>query len=170
MSERRPARPTASAPAAVALTFGRAADAPRRDEAQLAMTPMIDVVFLLIVFFMCTQFRTHEGELLAKLPPRSGLVRNARVVDQEDLPTARIYVSQGIGGPRYVLNGATLETPDRLFPALAALRDRTENLEAVLDGDDDLPFERFLFAFNECLRAGIRDVSFVRPQVPTPED
>ena len=44
-----------------------------RDEARLDMTPMIDVTFLLLVFFMCTlQFKTLEGKLSAYLPKEVG--------------------------------------------------------------------------------------------------
>ena len=44
-----------------------------RDEDRLDMTPMIDVTFLLLVFFMCTlQFKTLEGKLSAFLPKDVG--------------------------------------------------------------------------------------------------
>ena len=45
----------------------------RRSETRIDMTPMIDVVFQLLVFFMCTiQFRTLEGRLSAYLPKGVG--------------------------------------------------------------------------------------------------
>jgi len=137
----------------------------------LAMTPMIDVVFLLIVFFMCSQFRTLEGELLAKLPVRGGVVPGARVKPDRQPPRAAIYVAQQADGPVvYRLNGVPLAGRDRLLPALVALRGEHPDLEAVLDGPDGLRFEHFLFAVDACLRAGIANVNLVRPKVPTPED
>ncbi len=43
------------------------------DECQMEMTPMIDVVFLLLTFFMCTlKFKTLEGKLAAYLPKEAG--------------------------------------------------------------------------------------------------
>lgn len=162
--------PATSPAPALAGAFLRSHLLPHRIQATLRMTPMIDVVFLLIIFFMCSQFRTHEGELLAKLPPRDGIVQGAEVRDEPTPETVRIYVSRTAAGVRYVLNGAPLAAPDRLYPALAALRQRRPDLQAILDGDDDLHFQHFLLAFNECLRAGIARVSLVRPKVPTPED
>ena len=154
-----------------ALDFGAAQAGREPPIPTLVMTPMIDVVFLLIIFFMCSQFHTLEGELLAQLPERGGVVPGARVRPDRQPPTARIYVSrQRAAGVVYHLDGAALAGRDRLFPALLALRQDHPDLEAVLDGDDDLPFEHFLFALDECLRVGITHVNLVRPKVPTPED
>ena len=45
-----------------------------REESKLVMTPMIDVTFLLLIFFMCTiKFKTLEGKLSAFLPPDVGV-------------------------------------------------------------------------------------------------
>ena len=44
------------------------------DECELQMTPMIDVVFLLLIFFLCTiKFKTLEGKLAAYLPKDVGV-------------------------------------------------------------------------------------------------
>jgi len=43
-------------------------------ESKLDMTPMIDVTFLLLIFFMCTlKFKTLEGKLSAFLPKDVGV-------------------------------------------------------------------------------------------------
>ena len=45
-----------------------------RDECELEMTPMIDVTFLLLIFFLCTiKFKTLEGKLNAFLPKDVGV-------------------------------------------------------------------------------------------------
>ena len=45
----------------------------QEEEHRLVMTPMIDVTFLLLVFFMCTiKFKTLEGKLAAYLPKTNG--------------------------------------------------------------------------------------------------
>jgi biopolymer transport protein ExbD len=44
------------------------------EEHKLDMTPMIDVTFLLLIFFMCTlKFKTLEGKLAAYLPKDVGV-------------------------------------------------------------------------------------------------
>jgi len=46
------------------------------DRHRMEMTPMIDVTFLLLIFFMCTlQFRTLEGQLHTHLPKDIGAGR-----------------------------------------------------------------------------------------------
>ena len=150
---------------------GAGRDGHRATQPTLAMTPMIDVVFLLIIFFMCSQFRTLEGELLARLPERSGLVPGARVRPGHRAALARIFVSRTpAGGARYLLDGQVLPSPAGLYPRLLALREVHPDLEAVIDGDDDLPFGHFLFALDQCLRAGITKVNIAAPRVPVPED
>ena len=43
-------------------------------DADIDMTPMIDVVFLLIIFFLCIDFKTLEAKLPAYLPKDKGPV------------------------------------------------------------------------------------------------
>jgi len=44
------------------------------DDCEMEMTPMIDVTFLLLIFFMCTiKFKTLEGKLSAYLPKDVGV-------------------------------------------------------------------------------------------------
>ncbi len=44
------------------------------DHCELEMTPMIDVTFLLLIFFLCTiKFKTLEGKLSAYLPKDVGV-------------------------------------------------------------------------------------------------
>ena len=46
----------------------------QKEKAELEMTPMIDVTFLLLIFFMCTlKFKTLEGKLAAYLPKDVGV-------------------------------------------------------------------------------------------------
>jgi len=43
------------------------------EKIEMDMTPMIDVTFLLLIFFMCTiKFKTLEGKLAAYLPKGEG--------------------------------------------------------------------------------------------------
>jgi biopolymer transport protein ExbD len=54
-----------------------------KDKAELSMTPMIDVTFLLLIFFMCAcKFKTFEGKLAAYLPKDKGL-QNYKIEEQE---------------------------------------------------------------------------------------
>ena len=58
-----------------------------REECEMQMTPMIDVVFLLLIFFMCTlKFKTLEGKLSAYLPKDVGVNQmDAEPIEKVDI-------------------------------------------------------------------------------------
>lgn len=59
------------------------------DECELEMTSMIDVVFLLLIFFLCTlKFKTLEGKLAAYLPKDVGV----NTSDAEEIEKVEIVV------------------------------------------------------------------------------
>lgn len=52
----------------------------------LNMTPIIDITFLLLVFFMCTlKFKTLEGRLVSYFPTERGMARSQITPVAEDL-------------------------------------------------------------------------------------
>ena len=55
-----------------------------QEEAVMDMTPMIDVVFLLIIFFLCIDFKILEAKLPAYLPKDKGS-QDTQVEPQEQL-------------------------------------------------------------------------------------
>jgi len=69
----------------------------QNEEHKLEMTPMIDVTFLLLIFFMCTiKFKTLEGKLAAYLPKDVGV--NAS--DAEPKEKIDIYLRLDNSGTR----------------------------------------------------------------------
>ena len=90
------------------------------DEARLEMTPMIDVTFLLLVFFMATlQFKTLDGKLAAYLPKEAG----SCWTEPEPSIDVRIFASeQGVSysvGPKKVSTMETLRTLLQRYQAQA---------------------------------------------------
>lgn len=74
-----------------------------QEEVKWDMTPMIDTVFLMIIFFVCIDFKVLESKLQAYLPKDSG-TRAAIAEPREQLPV-RIYV-ESPGVPEYPSGGA----------------------------------------------------------------
>ena len=55
------------------------------EKADMDMTPMIDVTFLLLIFFMCTlHFKTLEGMLQSYLPKDQGMQKTNPVRDPQE--------------------------------------------------------------------------------------
>ncbi|MEZ6017954.1 MAG: biopolymer transporter ExbD [Planctomycetota bacterium] len=64
------------------------------EDCKLEMTPMIDVTFLLLIFFMCTlKFKTLEGKLSAFLPKDVG------VNQSEAEPKEKIEIRMDVKNP-----------------------------------------------------------------------
>jgi hypothetical protein len=76
------------------------------EEIEIPMTPMIDVTFLLLIFFMCTlQFRSLEGKLSAFLPKDVGVTNQ----NQEERPEEIEIVLEVIDpGTRLALDGSAI--------------------------------------------------------------
>ncbi|MEM7204254.1 MAG: biopolymer transporter ExbD [Planctomycetota bacterium] len=70
------------------------------EQAEMNMTPMIDVVFLLIIFFLCIDFRILEAKLPAWLPEDVG-THSTDVEPQEKLQIEIVCSSRGEEVPRY---------------------------------------------------------------------
>jgi len=65
---------------------------PADDEFRTDMTPMIDVVFLLIVFFLCIEFKVLEARLDAFLPTDRG--SQPRSVQPKEQLVVRVHVAE----------------------------------------------------------------------------
>ena len=71
----------------------------QEDNADLEMTPMIDVTFLLLIFFMCTlKFKTLEGKLNAFLPKDVG-VNTAPAEEKEKSKSSSESAIRGTRSP-----------------------------------------------------------------------
>ncbi|PKM22046.1 MAG: biopolymer transporter ExbD [Gammaproteobacteria bacterium HGW-Gammaproteobacteria-14] len=82
------------------MKFGRA----KKDTVEVNLTPLIDVVFLLLIFFMVSTTFTRETRLSVELPEASGV---AAITDPK-----MIEVSVSANGD-YMINGERLTRSDR---------------------------------------------------------
>jgi len=55
------------------MSASRASEEFMEEKMELELTPMIDVAFLIIIFFMCLPFKTLDGKLQAFLPTEKGM-------------------------------------------------------------------------------------------------
>ena len=79
-----------------------------QDDPKLEMTPMIDVTFLLLIFFMCTlKFKTLEGKLSAYLPKDVGV----NTMQAEPIEKVEILVRVRVPGTRLKPMGGDVYRP-----------------------------------------------------------
>ncbi len=125
------------------------------------MTPMIDMVFLLLVFFMVSAKPVQpERNIPMGLP---GQVAQAEAVDIPD--EARVFIEPS---GQVVLNEQNLDTPGSTdLPELRAVLTRfrlsAENARSealvTLAPHDAVPHQRLVDVLNACAEAGIKGVS-----------
>jgi len=81
-----------------------------QEEAKIDMTPMIDVVFLLIIFFLCIDFKVLESKLPAYLPKDKGS-NTTEEEPIEQLPVQIVVTQKGTKRYRNIHGNSTWEDP-----------------------------------------------------------
>ncbi len=137
---------------------------PPREDTRLDanLTPMIDVLFQLLIFFLCaTKFRLLDGRLATFLPDRGE--PSACVTLREEL---RLVLRQdaGSGATRVLLGERTLHSEDEIRTTVAVLYDEFRRVgtkvDVLLESDPSVPVQAVVTVMNACIRAGISDVGF----------
>jgi biopolymer transport protein ExbD len=120
------------------------------DQPTLNLTPMIDVVFLLIIFFMVgTKFSELERKIGLRVPEVSD--RGALTAAPEK-KVVNVYQDGGITLDRLPV------TLQELTEQLAAARSQYPDLGVLVRGDAQGEFQRVAEVLNACKQAGIREL------------
>ena len=121
------------------------------DEPSLNLTPMIDIVFLLIIFFMVgTRFSEIEQKFEVELPTAAPLETLSRQPDALVLNVAR--------SGQIAVNGRTLTMPQLLGELIAAREAWTEQ-SVLIRGDGEGTYQAIIDVMNLCHEAQIRRFS-----------
>jgi len=108
----------------------------RRNKVRIDMTPMVDVAFLLLIFFMSTtQFKPPEP-VAVRLPLSSSEIHvpETGVILLTMNSTGQVFISSETGTDMQEL------APDNMLEAIVAWRGRNPNAVVVVKGDRDAPF------------------------------
>ena len=127
---------------------------------KVEITPMIDVVFLLLIYFMLLPLQ-QEADIAIKLPSKTPPAENL------ELPSEHIIdvFPNGL----VLLNGAPMDGNEdrimqRLTTTLTRLRissDRAKISTVIkIQADPDSPHQRSIDVLNACAKADVKKVSF----------
>ncbi|HKX34846.1 MAG TPA: biopolymer transporter ExbD [Actinomycetota bacterium] len=158
----------------------RLAEATKQKD-QLEMTPMIDVTFLLLIFFICTiKFKTLEGKLAAFLPKDVG-VNKTQAEPKEKIDILVTVVVEGTklnakGTGPYEGTGRYTYSDDRrvqytvgpkVFTNVADLRMRLDQLYAAtperpvtIDPRKGIFYEDVVAVLDAAIQAKFVEISF----------
>ncbi len=134
----------------------------RMDLVEMQMGPMIDMTFLLLVFFMVTAKPTQpESDIKMTLP---GSISQEEAVDLPDEQRIKIEANGQI-----ILNDMTIDDPTsselpelvRILTRLKRAADLSKSKAMVtLDPNDAVLHQRIVDVLGACARAGINGVTF----------
>lgn len=125
----------------------------------MQLAPMIDIVFLLLIFFIVTwQFSRSETELNVAVP-------TAEEGSELNRPKGEIIINVLPDGTIRV-EGATVDLP-QLLEKLAAIAKQFKNQPVRIRGDGNVAYQRIVEVIDTCQKAGIWNISFAT-QGPTP--
>lgn len=135
---------------------------PQDEEPELSISPLIDMTFLLLIYFICTcSLIMPEADLGIRLP---GMVAQATTVDMPDEQIIEVKEN----GQVYLNDKEFDSASSQELPELVALLKRyrmaseaSKNQALVtIWADDKTPHQRVVDVMNACAAAKIKDVSF----------
>lgn len=140
-----------------------------------AMTPMIDVVFLLLVFFVWTvSFQVVEQILPSQMSSQLGDQPSEMQEPPPEADFENLVVHIGWDGqqPLWSLNEQPLASSDALRQRLMVVSAIKEDAPVILHPDGQVPLGYVIQAYDWSKQAGFQKVSFaVNPvtQAPKPD-
>ncbi len=128
------------------------------EEPSINMTPMVDVVFQLILFFLLgTKFTEMERKIGLEIPQ---VTETKSLTAAPDRQVVNIYRDGGL-----TLDGAPV-TLDDLVPQLASQRSQYGDLEVLVRGDAKGQFQRVAEVLTACKRAGVQELGIAVLPIP----
>lgn len=125
----------------------------------LSLTPLIDVVFLLLIFFLVTsEFEDEERRLDIVLPTASSATPMTR-------KPREIVIDVDAMGKVY-LRGQAMEFDELERLLTAAVADNPTNQSAIIRADGTTSFQPVVNVMDICNRVGIADYSVTTREGP----
>ena len=133
---------------------------PDRKRSQVPIVPMIDILFILLIFFIVsTQFQKPRHVLRIELP-------TVREMPSDKVTDARSVIAVDAFGS-VTLDG--LKVPEGLLESyLAAYQKQNPGRKLELEADRKLPLEQLLSVWDSLLKAGIQ-IKDVPARIRLPE-
>jgi len=125
----------------------------KNTELELNLTPMIDVVFLLLIFFMVTTTFDEKTEMSIELPQVHRSQPKQEIVE--------VNLSISADGTYYLnqqkLSGDSLQD---LSQAILDAARKQRSLKLLINADAETPHQSVMTALEAASRAGISNIGF----------
>lgn len=137
-----------------------------RDRDQGVMTPMIDVVFLLLVFFVVAAAgQVQESVMPTRLPDvGASMETQVPVVEDREVWADQVWVKltydEAAGRTSADVNGTVYDDLTRLTDVLSALGELSTESPIVLDIAGPVPWGDVITVWDACRAAGFESINF----------
>lgn len=132
------------------------------------MTPMIDVVFLLLIFFVCASSGRLK-ELLLPTPLAAETLEN-QTLQESGATQEKVWIKIGVTDteqPTFQLNNREISSLEELKLNLEEIGTDFPEIPVILDAGDRVPMEVLLQVYDTCQAVQFEEISFAieKPQV-----
>ena len=131
----------------------------KNEDVSLDMTPMIDVVFQLIIFFVVTLKMTDDKDTTIKLEDGS----HGIVLTQDELPPSQLTIDVAKSG-RVSMSNITMSDAMVVDAVKKRVRAYGTDFPCMIRADKETPHMHVAKVMNLCAAAGMWKVSFVAIQ------
>jgi biopolymer transport protein ExbD len=123
---------------------------------------MIDVIFLLLIFFVCTANLNAIEELLPTRFSFSGITQSEIPPELEflDLKFARIGIVYQNRKPHWQVEGQNCNSTDALRNLLLRIAQAKNDLPIIIASDANVPWEHVIDAYDACRAAGLQKIQY----------
>ncbi|MHB9078166.1 MAG: ExbD/TolR family protein [Pirellulaceae bacterium] len=136
----------------------------RQGDVSIQMTPLIDVVFLLMVFFVWTAgFQVAEYMLPSKLLASAGTGSTAAdepPPPEEDFEKVVVRVLWVTDQPAWKINDASVETLQEVRSRLEAIANIKRDAAVILHPDQEVPLGHVIDLYDIARRVGFAKIQF----------
>ena len=123
----------------------------KKQEVTVNLTPLIDVVFLLLIFFMVSTSFTRETQIELELPKAS--------IEPLETKQESLEISIDKEG-RYFVNGKGLVNVsiDTLKRAIQPILEENKNVSVIISADANTPYQSVVTAMDATSQLGITNL------------
>ena len=133
-----------------------------RGPLQVEMTPMIDVVFLLLIFFLWTaSFRIAEQRLPSSVAEETTTRGNtSEVTEESDFEPVIVRIAWQNRAPRWNVNGREVGDLNSVSKTLLAVAQVKSDLPVIVDPDAEVPLGHVIDVYDLTRSIGFDKVQF----------
>ncbi len=133
-----------------------------RQPLEVKMTPMIDVIFLLLIFFVSTSSFQPPEEVLPTNMSLPGSTSEVVEIDplEEDLDEIVVKVVWRESGPRWEVNQREYQQLNQVRAVLSAIAGFRADLPVILDVEGVVPMENVIDVYDLCRQIGLERIQF----------